>query len=467
MRFNWGLVAGPALFLITVLTPAPEGMAALAWPTLGLVFWMAIWWMTQALPLAATALLPFLVLPTTGVLNASDTASQYYSPILFLILGGALIALAIERTGLHRRLALALIGLGGKSATSLLFAFMVSAAILSMIISNTSTTLIMVPMAVAILAAGGVDLKRTEGLAGALVMGIAFASSIGGMGTLVGSPTNAIAAGLINQSLGTEIGFATWALYGLPVVIIGVPIATLILVKVQKVGADTFDVTAARAAMHSSGTWSSAERRLVPLVAMVVALWIFQPLLKPLFPDGAITDGTIAVLGGMLLFILPDGTGRKLLNWDEAERAPWSVILMFGGGLALAQGIGVSGLADWIGVMLAPLSVVPLFILALIIVALVVLITEFASNVAVASGITPVVASLIAVLGVDPILLAMPVAIASSWGFMLPSGTGPNAIAWATGHIDLPRMIKAGLLLDIVGVPLMVCAVWGMAFLLG
>lgn len=467
-----GFVVGLAAFLITVVTPAPASMPAEAWLVAGLVVWMAAWWMTEAIPLTATALLPFIVLPFAGVMTAKETASAYYAPILFLILGGAFIALAIERTGLHRRLSLAIlktVGTGGATRNGgarLLLAFMVSAAILSMLISNTSTSLIMMPMALAVLAGGGLAADDKEGLAGALPMGIAFAATIGGLGTIVGSPTNGIAVALLDSLIGVQISFAEWALYGIPIVIIGVPIAALIIAKAQKVVDHPFDVVAARNSIETQSEWTAPERRLVPLIAITFGLWMTAPLLKPYLPAGSLTDGTIAIAASLLLFILPDGTGRKLLSWQEADRAPWGVIMMFGGGLALATGMGASGLAEWLGDALLPLSAVPLVIAALALVAMVILITEFASNVATASAIIPVVASLTVAMGVDPILLAMPAALAASWGFMLPAGTGPNAIAWATGRIKLQRMVGAGLVLDLIGVFLIVAAVWGMAALI-
>nr|WP_232843086.1 DASS family sodium-coupled anion symporter [Allopontixanthobacter confluentis] len=464
-----GFIFGILAFAITLIVPPPEGMPQAAWLVAGLVVWMAAWWMTEAIPLTATALLPFLVLPFAGVLSANETASAYYSPILFLILGGAFIALAIERTGLHRRLAvwiLNTIGTGGGQAR-LLLAFMVAAAILSMVISNTSTTLIMMPMAIAVLAGGGLADDDTTGLAGALPMGIAFAASIGGLGTIVGSPTNAIAVGLLDSTIGVKISFAQWSLYGLPIVIVGVPVAAYIISRVQNVRAHPFDLSAARDAIATDRQWTTPERRLVPVIAITFLLWMTQPLTEPLLPEGSLTDGTIAVAAGLMLFILPDGTGRTLLVWKEADRAPWGVIMMFGGGLALAAGMGASGLATWLGDALLPLSAVPLLLVALALVGMVILITEFASNVATASAIIPVVASLVAVLGADPILLAMPAALAASWGFMLPAGTGPNAIAWATGRIALPRMVGAGLVLDVIGVFLIVAIVWIVALLAG
>jgi sodium-dependent dicarboxylate transporter 2/3/5 len=383
------------------------------------------------------------------------------------VLGGAIIALAIERTGLHRRLALGIVSRGGGTPGALLFAFMIATAILSMIVSNTATTLIMIPIAVAVLRAGSIAEGDTDGLPGALVMGIAFAASIGGLGTLVGSPTNAIAAGIIERTTGLRIDFLTWALYGLPLVFASIPLCWLVLMKVQRVGPHDFDAEAARAGIGEAGPWSIAEKRLVPLVAAVVLAWVAVPLVSSWLPKDSLTDGTVAIFGALLLFLIPDGTGRAILNWEEANRAPWGVIMMFGGGLALAAGIGESGLAQWLGTALQPLSSVPPIVVALVLVGLVVLITEFASNVATASGIIPVVGSLVLATGVDPVLLALPAAFAASWGFMLPSGTGPNAIAWATGHIALPRMLKAGLLLDLLGVPIMVGAVWAIAALVG
>ena len=460
-----GLIVGALALLAGIFLPPPTGMSREAFVVAGLVVLMAAWWMTEALPLTATALLPFLVLPFAGVMDAKETASAYYSPILFLILGGAFIALAIERTGMHRRLAVGILRLVGNRVgpAGLLFAFMASAAILSMVISNTSTALIMMPMALAVLAGGGLEGEETGGLSGALPMGIAFAASIGGLGTLVGSPTNAIAVGLLDNMIGVRITFAQWALFGIPIVIVGVPLAAWIIARVQKVGAQSFNLAAARAAIDTHSEWTPAERRLLPVITITFVLWTVQMWIAPYLPAGSLTDGTIAIAASIALFLLPDGTGRPLLVWKEADRAPWGVIMMFGGGLALAAGMGASGLADWLGQMLLPLRHVPLPVVALAIVALMILVTEFASNVATASAIMPVVASLVVALGADPLLLAVPAAMAASWGFMLPAGTGPNAIAWATGRIRIGAMVKSGFLLDVAGVFLIVAVVWIMA----
>jgi len=257
-----------------------------------------------------------------------------------------------------------------------------------------------------------------------------------------------------------------WAAFGVPIVMAGIPLAAFIIGRVQQVKSHPFDAPAAREAITPHGPWSPPEKRLIPIIAITFLLWMTRPLLTPYLPEGSLTDGTIAILAGFALFILPDGTGRRLLIWREADRAPWGVIMMFGGGLALAGAMTRTGLADWLGNALLPLANVPLIVVALALVAMVILVTEFASNVATATGIMPVVASLAAALGGDPMLLAMPAALAASWGFMLPAGTGPNAIAWATGRIALPRMVGAGAILDIAGIPLIVTMVWLMAIVL-
>lgn len=457
---SFGLIGGIIVFCLMRWLPAPAGMTDPAWSIAAMTILMAIWWMTEALPLTVTALLPFLLVPMFGVMPAGAIAKEYYSPILFLLLGGAFLALAIERVGLHKRLALSLLSRAGNDAWALVAAVMAATVIVSLFVSNTSTALIMMPIALAILEAAKTPEGETQGMAGALPIGIAFAATVGGFGLLTSSPTNAISVGLIERALGVDVTFLTWAKFGIPLVIVTTPIAIIAVIAAMRLPRHGFDVAGTRAVIGQPGPWSVAEKRMVPLFALVFAGWVLQPWIEPFFPDDALTDGTIAILGAMLLFVVPDGSGRPLLVWKEADKAPWGVIMMFGGGLALAAAITASGLADWLGIVLAPLKTVHPLIVITILTGLVIVITEFASNVATASGVMPVVAALIAATGADPLLLAMPAAFAASWGFMLPSGTGPNALAWSTGHVSLPSMLKSGLWLDLAGVPLMVGVVW-------
>lgn len=454
-----GLWLGLALFALLLVLPAPAGLPPAGWRVAAVAVLMATWWMTEAMPLTATALLPFLIFPLIGAGTAGDVASDYYSPVLFLVLGGAMIALAIERCGLHRRIALAILNMAGGSPGGLLFAFMAATALVSMFVSNTATTVIMIPMAVALVRAmPGDDVEVYRPLAAALVLGIAYAGSLGGLGTLVGSPTNAIAAGLIEKTTGLEINFVTWLAFGLPLVAVSVPVAWWVVGRSLSIAAHPLDRAAVVAAIGSPGVLSTAEMRLLPLLGTVVAAWILLPFVGPLIGLPKIDDGMIAVAGGLLLFVIPDGRGSTLLTWPETKAAPWDVILMFGGGLALAEGITGSGLALWMGQQLEAVASLPVWVVALLLTALVILVTEFASNVATASGFMPVIAGVTVATGIDPALLALPAACAASWGFMLPSGTGPNALAFATGYPTMGHFLRAGVLLDIVGVPLIVGA---------
>jgi sodium-dependent dicarboxylate transporter 2/3/5 len=461
----WG---GTALFLLLLALPAPDGLTPAAWRTAAITALMATWWMTEAMPITATAFLPFVLAPLLGVMPAEDVAGEYYSGVLFLLLGGSLIALAIERTGLHRRVALAIVSRGGTSPRALLFAVMAATALLSMLVSNTATALIMLPIALSVVKAArqNAGLVRPDPLAVALTLGVAYAASIGGLGTLVGSPTNVIAAGLIEKTTGFVLDFPTWAMFGIPVVVVAIPACWALLVAISGIGAGRLDAAAVRAAIGVPGPLSSPEKRLVPLIAAAVVAWATLPLISDALPDGAIIDGTVAIVAGALLLAVPDGDGRPLLTWEEARAAPWDVIMMFGGGLALAALITSTGLAQWIGDQLSPLTTLPLWLLATVVVIVVVIVTEFASNVATASGFIPVIAGIVVANAIDPALLAVPAAMAASWGFMLPSGTGPNAFAYATGEVRVVDMVRAGFLLDLLGVPIIVGCVFGVAALL-
>lgn len=462
-----GFWLGLVLFVLLLVLPAPTELSPAGWRVAAVAVLMATWWMTEALPLAATALLPFLIFPLVGAGTAAEVAGDYYSPVLFLVLGGAFIALAIERCGLHRRIALLILNRAGSSSRGLLFAFMAATAFVSMFVSNTATSVIMIPMAVALIHAMSPDGddESLRPLGAALVLGIAYAASLGGLGTLVGSPTNAIAAGLIEKTTGLKIDFVVWLAFGLPLVMLSVPIAWWLLGRTLGLAGRSLDRDTVVAAIGSPGALTTPERRLLPLLAATVAAWILLPFVGPAFGLPKIDDGMIAVAAGLLLFLVPDGRGSTLLTWPETKGAPWDVILMFGGGLALAEGITGSGLALWIGQQLQAVATLPVWAVALILTAIVILVTEFASNVAAASGFIPVIAGVTMATGMDPALLALPAACAASWGFMLPAGTGPNALAFATGYPTMGHFIRAGFWLDVIGVPLIVAVCFAVAAL--
>jgi sodium-dependent dicarboxylate transporter 2/3/5 len=449
-----GLWLGPGVAALMLALPPPAGLSPMGWTVAAVAVLMALWWMTEAVPLTVTAFLPFMLFPLMGVASAADTAADYYSPVLFLLLGGAFVAIAIEKAGLHRRVALAVARRGGATSSGLILAFLSATALVSTLVSNTSTALIMMPVALALVRAGGLEPR----LSSALVLAVAWGANIGGVGTIVGSPTNAIAAGLIEQGLGIRIGFIEWMAFGMPVVLLGVPLAAFILVRSLRVPSRALDRAAVLAAIGRPGALTPLERRVIPLVLALVAAWVFWPLAHGPLGLKPVDDAVWAIVATLALFTLPGGAGRPILEWDDCRAAPWAIIMMFGGGLALAAGITDSGLAGWIGERLAGLGALPVWALVSIVVLVVIAVTEFASNVATAAGFLPVVAAVATATGIDPLALAMPAALAASWGFMMPAGTGPNALAYASGQVSVGQMVRTGAIIDLAGVPLIVGA---------
>jgi sodium-dependent dicarboxylate transporter 2/3/5 len=405
------------------------------------------------------------------------------SPVIFLVLGGAMLALAMEKTGLHRRLAIAVLSRAGAAPRGLVLAFMVATAFISMWVSNTATTLIMMPIAVSVLAsvlpdeAGRSSGERNFALT--MVLGVAYAASIGGLGTLIGSPTNAIAAGVIEKTLGVHIGFLQWLAVGIPLVLVSIPLAWWVLTRVAfpfalpEISADRL-----RAAIGPQRRWSTPERRLLPVLLFAATCWVALPLLKiPLL--AGVEDSTIAILAALALFVIPAGreapagfgepdfgearvepssdpepsgaAPQTLLAWRDTERAPWDVLMLFGGGLALAETITRTGLGTWIGAWIGGLGTLPMPVFVVLVTLVVIAVTEFASNVAAAASFIPVVAGVTVALGLDPLVLTLPAALAATWGFMMPAGTPPNAIAYATGYVRVAQMIRAGIWIDLLG----------------
>lgn len=445
-----------------LLLAPPEGMSLEAWRTAAVAALMATWWISEALPIAATALAPIVLFPLLDVASISETTTPFANPVIYLFLGGFLIAMALEACGLHRRLALAILAVVGTRPANLILGFMLATGAISMWVSNSATVVMMLPMATSVIAlaraanvaAGSSANESTPATAFevALLLGIAYAGNIGGMGTLIGSPPNALLAGFMSDSFDVRIGFLEWMFVGVPIVVIGLPFAWFVLTRwLHPVGNEHIAGGAAmiRAETAQLGRISRAEWTVGTITALTATAWVVRPLLERWVP--AISDAGIAITGALLMFAVPLGW-RPLsvaLTWRQAERLPWSVLILFGGGLSLAAAIQRTGLAEWIGLALGVLSGWPTFAVIVIITLVMIFLTELTSNTASAAAFLPVVAALAIGIGADPLLLALPTALAASCAFMLPVATPPNAIVYGTGKLSIPQMATAGLWLNL------------------
>lgn len=471
-----GLVIGLALFgALSALDP-PAGMAEAGWRVAAVAVLMAVWWMTEAVPVAATALLPLTLFQPLGVTSMEAAAAPYANPLIFLFMGGFMIALTVERWGLHRRLALMVLARVGTRPDALVGGFMAAAALLSMWVSNTATTVMMLPIALSVITVVAPEGRSPHGEAGrlpcALLIGTAYGASIGGIATLVGTPPNALLAGFMAESYGIAIGFAQWMAIGLPLSLAMLIAAWLVLTRLafrvgsaSITGAET--ILAAEAA--ALGPPSRGEAMVAVVFVATALAWVLRPLLADAFPGLAPSDTGIAIAAAIVLFILPVDLGRGVfvLDWEWARRLPWHVLLLFGGGLSLASAIAESGLADWIGDGLAGLAAWPTLAVVVAVTALIVFLTELTSNTATTAAFLPVAAVLSATLGENPLLFVVPTAIAASCAFMMPVATPPNAIVFASGHVTIPQMARAGVLLNLVAIALITAvayALLGLAF---
>lgn len=422
-----------------------------AWTVAGLAAWMAIWWIAEVVPLAITALLPLAVAPLVGAATIERAAAPFANPLLFLFLGGFAVALAVQRCGLHRRLALAILGRAGERPSGILTGFMAATALLSMGVSNTATALMMVPIAITVadLLRGDPDKER---FAPALLLGVAYAASLGGMATLVGTPPNAVFAAFAAQSLGRPVAFLEWMAVGLPVSVVLTAATWLILVLAFRLGRAPIAGAAARMAEATGalGPWRPAERRVAAVAFATACLWVGGPVIGGLVPGWS--DAGVAVGAAIVLFLARDGAGGRLLVAADIARLPWDVVLLIGGGLSLAALIESSGLAGWIGVALGELGGLPPLLVVALVVAVTVLFSELASNTATTSAFLPVAAALAAGLAEQPLVLTAAVALAASCGFMLPVGTPPNAIAYGSGRVTISQMARAGFAVDLAGI---------------
>ncbi|MCU4743746.1 SLC13 family permease [Natronoglomus mannanivorans] len=501
-RQTLGLILGPLCFLV-VLGVAPFGLAPDATAVLAGTLWIVVWWVTEAIPIPVTSLLPIALFPLTGVMTVGDSTTPYADPIVFLLLGGFLLALAVERWNLHHRLSLLVIDTVGISGRRLVLGFMTATGFLSMWISNTATAMLMVPIGAAVIAelttiAGErrpvldhddltepndpaavigdlvhpidtdpEDLPNTT-FGTALMLAIAYGASIGGAATLIGSPPNAVLAGVAESSLGVEIGFLEWMLVGVPVAVVFTLLAWAIIVVVleptieDRPGRDSVIADQRRAL----GPMTTGEKRVLAVFGLVVAAWIARPfVLQPLVP--AISDAVIAVVGAVLMFVVPV-RDERLLDWTYTSRLPWGVLLLLGAGFSIASAFQTSGLDGVVADAITGLGITELGVMVVLVTTVVMVLTNVTSNTATASLFMPITLGIGLAIGVAPLTLMAAAAFAATFAFMLPVATAPNAIVFGSGYLTIPVMVRVGAWLSLAGIVVislamifLVPVVWG------
>jgi len=451
---------GPALFLIILLWFHPERLSKEANAILASTVWIAVWWITEAVPIAITSLLPVVLFPLTGGMELAETTASFGHRYIFLYIGGFILAIAIERWNLHKRIALNIIQLIGTNVKNVILGFMLATAFLSMWISNTATSVMMLPIGMSIISQLMDNPKTVENenqnFGKALMLAIAYSASIGGMATLIGTPPNLVLATIVQETYGIEITFSKWFMFGLPISLILLAICWKYLTEIaftfkqKKFPGGRNEINKQ---LKSLGKLSYEEKMVLLIFVGTAFAWITRSfLLQKLIPN--LDDTIIAVIAGILLFILPasKSKNRKLINWEEAVKLPWGILLLFGGGLALAQGFKTSGLAEWIGGQLTLLEGASIFILLLFLIALVNFLTEITSNLATTAMILPILAPLSLVLDVNPFMLMVGATVAASCAFMLPVATPPNAVVFGSGYLRIPDMAKTGVWMNLFSI---------------
>ena len=455
-----GLLIGIIFLIATCLLPSPESLNNKAWLTLGVALLMATWWLTEAIPLPATGLVPIVLFPILDISPIKATAQGFSHPIIFLFMGGFIIGLAMQHTGLHKRIAYYIISKFKSGPKSLIFGFMCATAFLSMWISNSATAIMMLPIALSIITVFKEDKNnvKSHNFDKSLVLSIAFSATIGGIATIIGTPPNTVMAAMLSEMYNYEISFVDWLKIGLPTSIILLPIAWIILTFLcfpldSKI---TIKDKVIKDKIKELGTVTQDEV-MVGIVFIVTAfLWISRKwisnALEGVIPSGAINDSSIAIMAAIFLFIIPSNRPKRkrLINWEVAQNIPWGALILIGGGLSLATVINTSGLAAWIGSLSNSLSNISIILLVLICVASIIMLTELTSNTATASTFIPILGATALGLGQDPLLLIIPATLAASCAFMMPVATPPNTIAYASGHLKISDMIKAGIWLNII-----------------
>jgi len=465
----FALIAGPALALLILMLPAPEGMKPEAWRLVALATWMVVWWLGEAVPIPATALLPIPLMPLLGIEKMKPVAANYGHTLIFLFLGGFILAAAMQRWGLHRRIALKIVTLVGTSPGRIIAGFMFATAFLSMWISNTATTIMMYAVGISVIgfiAQKTADKSVVRNFGVALMLGIAYSASIGGVGTLIGTPPNALLASFLQTTYDIQIDFFTWMQFGIPVVLIMLPVAWLVLTKlifpvrnlnIGDVGSVIKDELA------DLGSMSKGEKAVAIVFLCAAAGWILRKQLVAI-TGLPINDTTIALLAALALFAWPvsRAKGHFAVDWDAARHVPWGVLILFGGGLALATGFKSTGLAVWIGQQVSGFDVSTWILIFIVLVAIVYL-TEITSNTATTATFLPILGAVAVGLNINPVLLAVPVALAASMAFMMPVATPPNAIVFSYEELRLGDMVKAGFWLNIIAIAVSFAAMYFLA----
>ena len=456
-----GFILGLLIFIGMSLSPSPEGLSNVGWSVAAIVTLMAIWWATEAIPVPVTALLPLALFPLIGVTSFKEAAIPYANPNIYLFLGGFMLALAIERSGLHKRMALHMIIAAGSSGPKLIGGFMLVAALISMFVMNTSTTLMLLPIGLAVCSVvantiTGITEKEKKFFDTSLMLGIAYAATIGGMSTLVGTAPNIVFSAFMQETYGIEISMIQWMTLGVPLAIVMLCSAWVILTKFVF---PTSFVTSDETKMHlrnmlsEQGPLSKDEKKISIVFGLTALAWMFRTILDNYEIFSGLTDAGIAIISAILLFMIPSSSSKgELLDWSHSDKLPWGLLILFGGGLSIAAQINSSGLGIWIGEGISVLSTVPPIFLILAVAALIIFLTEVTSNVATTSTFLPVFGAVAVGIGVLPVSLTVPVCLAASCAFMLPVATPPNAIVYGSGKFTIATMMKAGFALNIIGI---------------
>ena len=459
-----GLVAGPLLFTVILNLPVLLEGYEQANAVIAVAAWMITWWITEAVSISVTALLPLILFPLLKVMPIAEVGANYGSPIIFLFFGGFVLALALEKVNLHRRIALNIIRITGTTPNRVVLGFMIATASLSMWISNTASTVVMLPIAMSVIGllindADGFT-KNDQNFALSVMLGIAFSANAGGIATVIGTPPNSVLIGLLENEYNIEVSFLKWMTLGLPFSIILLSICYWVLVKWMFPNRQ-LKFAASREVIQQEldklGPTSGREKMVLVIFGCTVFLWIFRTLINKYIPGLALSDTIISVMGALALFVLPYNPkkGEFILIWPDTRKLAWGILILFGGGLALAKGMSASGIVDVVSQTIASSEIGILFTASLLIL-LMLFMTELMSNVALVAVLAPVVAGIALGLGIPILYLLIPVTIASSCAFMLPMATPPNAIVFASGYIKVHQMARVGVILNLISVGLLI-----------